>query len=169
MPESIEKNSESLAEKLLRVDRASYGKSYETDILTVYQLCVEMADRVSARRQTANSFYLSVNSLLLAAFAFWGGAVVGKFEVILVSVAGLLLCVMWQRNIHSYADLNSGKFSIINALEEMLPVGAFSEEWEVLDRGKNSRKFRPFHRVEQIVPAIFGVLYIALIVREVLN
>jgi hypothetical protein len=35
-------------------------------LLELYKLCVEMADRVSARRATANAFFLTLNSALLA-------------------------------------------------------------------------------------------------------
>jgi hypothetical protein len=34
--------------------------------LELYKLAVEMADRVSARRATANAFFLTVNTALLA-------------------------------------------------------------------------------------------------------
>ena len=35
--------------------------SEEKDVLEIYMMLVEMADRVSERRQSANAFYLSVN------------------------------------------------------------------------------------------------------------
>jgi len=40
-------------------------------IAAQYKLCVEMADRVSARRQTANAFYLSISSTFLAGFSMF--------------------------------------------------------------------------------------------------
>ena len=38
--------------------------------LEQYKLYVEMADRISARRQTANSFFLSVNTAIVALLGY---------------------------------------------------------------------------------------------------
>ena len=38
-----------------------YGEKYKEHLLEQYKLYVEMADRISGRRQTANSFFLSIN------------------------------------------------------------------------------------------------------------
>ncbi len=55
--------------------RAGYSKACEQmtednkdsgQYLELYKLAVEMADRVSARRATANAFFLTVNTALLA-------------------------------------------------------------------------------------------------------
>ena len=50
-----------------------------------YKLAVEMADRVSARRGTANAFYFTVSSALLAASETLGLG--------LASAAGILLAL----------------------------------------------------------------------------
>jgi hypothetical protein len=48
---------------------------YQQAILEQYKLCVEMADRVSARRSLTNTFFLSLNSAVVAVvLAVQGGA-----------------------------------------------------------------------------------------------
>lgn len=42
------------------------GATVPSDYLDLYKLAVEMADRVSARRGTANAFFVTVNTALLA-------------------------------------------------------------------------------------------------------
>ena len=37
----------------------------------------------------------------------------------MVAIAGVALCVMWIRNIQSYKDLNSGKFLVINKIDQL--------------------------------------------------
>ena len=48
-------------------DNTTYGKEYSNHLLAQYKICVEMADKISARRCTANNFFLSINTFLLTA------------------------------------------------------------------------------------------------------
>src|SRR5688500_12414486 len=72
-----------------------------------YILYLELADRISERRQTANSFFLSVCT---GAVALVGYVRIDKdpegasFLYFLVSLAGLILCLIWHRIIKSYRD-----------------------------------------------------------------
>jgi predicted homoserine dehydrogenase-like protein len=75
------------------------------------------------------------------------------------------LGVLWKRNIDSYKDLNTGKFRVITEMEKVLPVAAFTAEWEVLQRGENKSLYRPFHRVEILVPFIFAAVHLAQCLR----
>ena len=52
------------------VDALSYdahGEKYQSAILEQYKLYVEMADRVSARRALANTFFLTLNTAVFTA------------------------------------------------------------------------------------------------------
>ncbi len=48
------------------VPEEQYGLQYRADLLDIYKLYVEMADRISQRRQSANSFFLTLNSVIVA-------------------------------------------------------------------------------------------------------
>ena len=54
---------------LLRQNRDTYGAEYQNHVFEQYRLYVEMADRVSARRMLANSFFVGVHTTLTVAFA----------------------------------------------------------------------------------------------------
>jgi hypothetical protein len=54
---------------LLQVSEVEYGEAYRQHLFDQYKLAVEMADRVSARRMQANTFFLAVNTGLLTVFA----------------------------------------------------------------------------------------------------
>ena len=47
--------------------------TYESAVLEQYRLYVEMADRVSARRGLANSFFLTLNTGIFTLVAAFGG------------------------------------------------------------------------------------------------
>src|SRR2546427_11713856 len=66
--------------------------------LEQYKLYVEMADRISARRQTANEFFLSVNTAIVALLGYLRtvqeNSGVGQLYW-LVAAAGIALAYMW--------------------------------------------------------------------------
>lgn len=123
------------------------------DVLEIYKLLVEMADRVSQRRQSANSFYLTVNTAIIGATAYTTRETEGV-STWAISSAGVAICILWIRAVRSYKSLNSAKFKVITELEQRLPVKAFKNEWEILkDMGR--KRHTPFHKVEVLVPFVF--------------
>ena len=133
-----------------------------------------MADRVSQRRQAANNFYLSVNTLLVGGTALVDRLGLGSWNGIIVALAGVAICSLWMRSIGSYASLNDGKFTVITQMEAKLPVQPFTCEWDVLHpkdgrtpTGEKRKKHRPFHAVEVVVPWVFMLLYAVQIVANV--
>ncbi|MEU9112340.1 hypothetical protein AB0D04_11210 [Streptomyces sp. NPDC048483] len=137
---------------------------YRNSVLEQYKLCVEMADRISARRSLTNTFFLSLNSLIGAGFVGLGSGHTGRMPVWLL-VAGLLIlltqCSAWFALIRSYRQLNAAKFAVIGALEERLPAYAYSRgEWAALGEGKDWRRYLPLTHVEQWVPWIFAAAYL---------
>ncbi len=124
-------------------------------VTDTYKLLIEMADRVSQRRQAANNFYLSVNTAIIGASAYISAVGQGSMNVLVVAVAGIAVCVLWQRNIESYKTLNEAKFHVINDIEKSLPLAPFTVEWSYLDPDGDGKRHRPFHIVEIVVPRIF--------------
>lgn len=142
--------------------------------LELFKLAVEMADRVSARRGIANSFFLAINTGL--------AALVGSQDLRwYVAAAGIVFAAAWWALLKSYRDLNEAKFKVINAMEEQLPVRVFSHEWNLLDRGPRTfgwsrqslrawaSKYRELGQVERIVPWVFALIYLAEIIRQAIE
>lgn len=136
-------------------------------IVDIYKTLIDMADKVSQRRQNANSFYLSVNTAITGASTYLAATTSGATNVLIISLAGFLVCLLWKRNIDSYKDLNSGKFHVITEIEKSLPVAAFTAEWDVLKRGEEKSRYRPFHSVETWVPYVFAGVHLLQCIRSV--
>lgn len=137
----------------------------------LYKLAVEMADRISARRGVANSFFLTANTGVVA--------LLGTKDVRwYLAAAGIVFSVTWWALLKSYRDLNSAKFEIILAMEERLPVRVYGDEWDRLQREpvrlsfRRDRlrswlaQYRELGRVERVVPWVFALIYLAEIVRQ---
>ena len=142
-------------------NKESYNVEELKTIFEQYKLYVEMADRVSQRRMSANTFFTTVNTLLFTVAAFVGSK--DLQWVIFVGVIGCVISFAWYFTLNSYRQLNSGKFTVINEIEKLLPLSGFSYEWEVLASGEKKSKYWPLSHVEKIIPVIFFFAYIALI------
>lgn len=136
-------------------------------VLETYKMLVEMADRVSQRRQAANNFYLSVNTAIMGASAYISAFGQGNANIFVIAVAGICVCILWQRNIESYKTLNGAKFKVINQIEKSLPLAPFTAEWSYLDPDKKGTRHRPFHTVEILVPIIFVLVHTVQALRAI--
>jgi len=131
----------------------------------LYKLAVEMADRISARRAVANSFFLTVNTGVLALL----GTLNARWYP---AAAGIVLCVTWWALLKSYRELNRAKFAVILAMEEQLPARVYGDEWARLRKDPvpltlRLATFRPWltqYRelgyIERIVPWVFLLIYL---------
>lgn len=147
-----------LTNALQGVTANEYGPLYRDHALEMYKTYLEMADRISDRREKANSFFLAVNAALislLAKDAFETSPAAPRELVLLVSLAACVLCYFWYRIIRSYRDLNSAKFKVIHAIERQLPLRPYDAEWESVERGGNPKLYLPFTQVEKVVPWLF--------------
>ena len=132
----------------------------------LYKLAVEMADRISARRALANSFFLTVNTGVLALL---GSQNIRWYP----AAAGIVMCLTWWALLRSYRDLNRAKFEIILVMEERLPVRVFGDEWTRLRRDPARftlradalrpwlAQYKELGYVERIVPWVFTLIYLA--------
>lgn len=136
----------------------------------LYKLAVEMADRISARRGIANSFFLTVSTAL--------ATLLGTQEMRwYVAAAGIVVAITWWALLKSYRDLNSAKFRIILAMEDRLPVRVYGDEWDHLKRDPVKfalrrdalsawlSQYRELGQVERIVPWVFALIYAAELIR----
>jgi hypothetical protein len=139
--------------------------SVRAERLELYKLAVEMADRVSQRRQTANSFYLSLNALFVGGSAYLSDTqtLIGN---LLVTAAGISISLLWWWNSLSYKTLNDAKFEVIQEIEKQLPLQPYTREWAKLDPDRDGIRHRPFHKVERVVPWIFIAVYVVQGVRK---
>ena len=132
-------------------------------LLEQYKLFVQTSESLVSRRQTVNTFFLSINSALLASIGILGRELLaiyfGGVVLLILGITGFILCIAWRRLVNSYRQLNTAKFQIIHLLEERLPASLFKAEWKALGEGKDKKKYNPFTKIEAMIPIIFCVLY----------
>jgi len=156
-----------MSTKLINDNKKEYGDLYQQHLFDQYKLYIDSADKISERRQTANNYFITINTLLISFVGIVSNNT--KFAtnnnwVVVVGITGLLICFFWYILISSYKQLNSGKFHLIHEIEDKLPLNIYKHEWSVLKEGKDRKTYYPFSHVEIHIPKVFGLIYILFLV-----
>jgi len=150
-------------EKLIKTTEAKYGEHYHSHALDIYKMYVDLTDKLSARRQTVNSFFLTINSLIISMLGY--GQLASQQTAItpdfywIISLLGMTICVVWFKIIHSYKNIMRSRFIVIQRIEQQLPLAAYEAEWQLLQADKG---YQPLSHFEMLVPWIFFVLNVAI-------
>ena len=121
-----------------------------------YKLFIESAEKNSDKRITQNNIYLTIN---LAFISYIG---IGGFDLkqnIIMTIIGILICIVWLCSINNYAKRNKVKFEIINESEY---GNLYKEEW------KRISILTPLTTYEKVSSVIFIILYITLLIINLL-
>jgi hypothetical protein len=135
----------------------------DSALLEQYKLYVEMADRVSARRGLTNSFFLTLNTGIVALVGalkkFPTGTEAWWLAIPVVALLGQ--CFAWFYLVRSYRLLNGAKYRVVGALEERLPASPFwRAEWWELGEGRDRTRYWPLSHIEEWIPMLFALTYV---------
>ena len=140
----------------------------QRDLLEIYKLHAELADRVSQRREGANRLYIGLLVGLLvfvvALLRFGTGDGPGRIVVFGIGTVGALLSCSWYFVIRSHRQLNTGKFEVLQDLEKQLAYAFFTREWDRLSKGRDRRRYWRLTEVETSLPWIFLAMFIGSVV-----
>lgn len=121
-------------------------------LLAQWQTCVEMANDVSKRRDKMNNLFVTLNIAIIAAITY-----VWDTKTLFLICTGIVVCIVWILFIRNFRELNRVKFKVINMIEILLPVHAFSEEWNLLTK---SKKYIEGTTLEKTMPVVFIFVYV---------
>jgi hypothetical protein len=158
---------------LLPTTRKEYGGEYRKHLLDQYVLYVKMADRISSRRATANSFFLTISVSLVTAMSaltrlYPSPSLLCQLWTAATAAAGVALSLAWLLTVRAYRLINEAKFQVINSLEKKLPAAGFEAERTYLEEAGKKRKPARLTTVESVVPAVFLGMFILLLVVTML-
>lgn len=150
---------------LFAAESKKYGDHYKEHFFEQYKLYLESAEKISNRRQNANSYFLTINTVLIPLLGLSSN--IGVLTVIrwwrpLAAFVGVIICCAWWFLVRAHKQLNTGKFKVIHEIEEHLPLALYKYEWEVLGEGRDTKVYFPFSHIELMIPWIFGLIYLVL-------
>lgn len=135
----------------MQSDLITENQSKQDLIFKQYSLYVEMADRISQRRNACNIFFISLFSAISGFLVYCHNPANSIIAKIIFCSLLIGLCIIWIKLIQSYKSLNAAKFQVINDMEEYLPVKLFSKEYEIYKK----ERFE-FSVLEQWIPIVFA-------------
>lgn len=137
----------------------------ETELMfEQYKMIVNSAIKVTEWRQATNKFYLAVNSALITAVTYLFGIGI-NIVTPAIGVIGIVLSIIWRRNLKYYKQLNKAKFKVIYNIEKKLPLKIFMlEQKYYLDGGGKSGT-----EIEAWIPTVFILVYIVIFILGLLK
>jgi len=122
------------------------------------------------RRLQTNKFYLTILLGLFTIAGFFNkngitGILNEQIILILISVIGLALSIIWYVNIESFKLLNSAKFKVILEMEKELPCACFGKEWEYRD----PQSYPILTKIEKFLPIMMGVIFFIVLLVGIFN
>ena len=145
------------------------GTTPPKTILELYKLYIEMADRISQRREVANNYLFAINTILISLMALSlsffikandTGLDLTLYAILAVSIIGCINCRVWYILIKSYQSTNNAKFKVITSMEEIIGYKPYSTERKHLDEQIYIR----FKNVESSMPLSFFVGYVIVMI-----
>ena len=132
-----------------------------------YRLALDQVDKLTQRRQSITTTYLSVNTALTAAIAFLfkDGSlpdVTSQFTVLALLFSGVVACNLWRRLIKHYSTLTGWWYEQIRSLENRLSESSklVTKEYQDLyfkAKGKKDTRITPH---ETALTWLFTALYV---------
>ena len=154
--------------KLFNDLQETHDDKYSDCYLELYRLYVSTSEVIAERRQKNNSFFLTLNTTIIAVISYVQlGTKPGESSDLywLISLSGMVLSYTWYRLIKNYKDINTGKFKIIHQIETKLPLALYTAEWDVLGRGQNSSLYLEFTKIEMAIPWIFFSIHTVVLIK----
>ncbi len=137
------------------------------ELVEQYKMFQKTSEDLVARRQSVNSFYISVNSALTGLLGVAFGVFDDSVKLIVAAfmcAAGIILDISWIHILEAYGTLNAAKMKVIKLLEEQLPVMLYDAEWRIMSDKLNNKKYVSFTDSEKRIPKLFFSLYVIILV-----
>jgi len=134
-----------------------------------YEIFLEWINKLTERRQTVTTIYLSVNTAIVGLIAFllkdyslseW----IQQASVLVLLVSGVIACDLWRRLITQHSALIGWWYEQLRGLEDAMLESnkLLTREYQVLYLEKQSKTRIGLTRYETRLTWLFTVLYAAL-------
>ena len=137
----------------------------KSDALELFKIYHDSIEKVAEKRQKANSFFMTLNTGIIAIIGFLfqkDTASDLKLLYLFLPFVGIISGIYWYQLVVSYRQLNKGKFAVLNIIEEYLTLAPYKAEWFELGEGKDKKKYKPLTHTEQRIPIVFIIMYLFL-------
>jgi len=128
-----------------------------------YQEMFASTEALMDRRQNTSSFYISINTVLVAMIA--AVVTLGLDTKLLcvfciaISSFGIVMSKTWSDTLDSYDRINYSKFNVLESMEEYLPASMFAAEYKDTKNDFIKKSVPSYSQRERRIPLLFTILY----------
>ena len=142
----------------------------ESELLELYRLHIEIADRESQRHEAANRLHAwlitVLGSLLVAILRLDGGNIPNDVRMGLLAAGiffGLVLSLVWIAIAYAYRQARAKKREVLEELESKLAFPFVRREREICERAIKMKEDGAL-TVHDFLPVVFTSLFLAILV-----
>ena len=135
-----------------------------------YRLAWEHVDKLTERRQTVTTTFISVNAAVVGAISFLIQGFASliwttKLSIIILAISGIIACDLWRRLILQYSTLSAWWYGKLRQIESMDTQSdkLVSLEYEELYRSNNNKLKLGLTRYEVRLTYLFMTIFLMFI------
>ncbi len=130
-------------------------------ILEQYRIYSDAKEAFTTRNFQTNRFYLVITLVLFLLLYIFHALTPSLMPIIVGSVVGMSICIMWWLNLDSYQFLIKVKFAnVLEKIEEKLPVSPYKDEFLAFTQVKKDKKAIIFADFQKLLTIILFILFV---------
>jgi hypothetical protein len=134
-----------------------------------YKIMVSSTEKVTDSRMKVNNLFFTITSSILSVAFVLGKTYsfnpLSVLAMVVLSALALLTTYFWEKLVKSYGKLNTGKFKVIDRIENDLRTNMFDEEWKILTGDIN---YEPNTTTETKIVERFRYFILFILVTEII-
>jgi hypothetical protein len=141
-----------------------------------YTFFADMTDRLAERRQKVHTFFEAILTALLGIIYF----IVMDVEktrpvfipfVVIVSILGILICIIWLSMIANYKKLINLRYNVLMRMEKAFQnsVRMFTIEMDYFNAGGDRKSPFQFSNLERYLPYVFILVFVIVLVLVMIH
>lgn len=144
------------------IDALCYIDTSKELLLEQYKILYASTENVSIRRQNVNNLYFGIITTVITASFLVADRIPDKIQacLLLLFLTGIAFAITfyWKKLLISYQKLNSGKFDLLQELEDKLKINLSQREWDILQERNYKSSTETENKVVSTCRIILGVI-----------
>ncbi len=130
-------------------------------IIEQYRVYSEAKESFIGRNFQTNRFYLVLSLVLFLLLYIFYALTPSVAPIVVGSIIGMAVCVMWWLNLDSYQFLIKIKYAkVLEEMEKFLPFSPYKREYEAFQEAKKDKKAIVFSDFQKFLAIILFCIYL---------
>ncbi len=137
-------------------------------VLEQYRVYSQAKEEFISRNFSTNRFYLVLSLVLFLLLYVFNALTPSLMPLVVGSIIGMAVCVMWWLNLDSYQFLIKIKYSkVLEEMENMLPFNPYRKEYQAFQEAKKNKKAIVFSDFQKFLTVVLFCLFLVIFSNSV--